>query len=106
MEELELSLMNSDGYQPEIEIRPWLDQFEAENRSRVRIRMIPWITGRAELIEIALQRKGPDVSEIGTSWCSSFSSMDALRPFTPGDVRSMQGSYAYFPSAWHTGQLF
>lgn len=106
MEELELSLMNSDGYEPEKEIRPWLDQFEAEHRCRVRVRMIPWETGRAELVEIALQRKGPDVSEIGTSWCSSFSAMEALRPFTPGELISIGGSSAFFPTAWRSGQLF
>jgi multiple sugar transport system substrate-binding protein len=106
MEELELSLMNSDGYEPEKEIRPWLDQFEAEHRCRVRVRMIPWETGRAELVEIALQRKGPDVSEIGTSWCSSFSSMEALRPFTPRELTLMGGSSAFFPTAWRSGQLF
>ena len=106
MVELELSLMNSDGYAPEREIRPWLDQFEAEHRCRVRVRMIPWETGRAELVEIALQRKGPDVSEIGTSWCSSFSSMEALRPFSPVELKAMDGGHVFFPSAWQSGQLF
>lgn len=106
MVELELSLMNSDGYEPAVEIRPWLDQFETEHRCRVRVRMIPWETGRAELIQIALQGKGPDVSEIGTSWCSSFSSMDALRPFKPDELTPLGGSSAFFPTAWQSGQLF
>jgi multiple sugar transport system substrate-binding protein len=106
MEELELSLMNSDGYEPEKAIRPWLNQFEAEHNCRVRVRMIPWETGRAELVEIALHHKGPDVSEIGTSWCSSFSSMEALRLFTPNELPSMGGSSAFFPLAWRSAQLF
>lgn len=106
MEELELSLMNSDGYQPEVEIRPLLEQFESENRCRVRVRMMRWETGRRELVNIALFGKGPSISEIGTSWCSSFSSMQALRPFTPSELVSMGGSAAFFPSAWQSGQLF
>ena len=106
MEELELSLMNSDGFQPEIEIRPLLDQFESKHNCHVRVRMISWETGRAELINIALHGKGPDISEIGTSWCSSFSSMEALRPFSPSELLSLGGSSAFFPSAWRSGQLF
>ncbi len=106
MEELELSLMNSDGYEPKMEIRPWLDQFESEHHCRIRVRMIAWETGRKELVNIALFGKGPDISEIGTSWCSSFSSMEALRPFTPSELISMGGSSAFFPSAWQSGQLF
>jgi multiple sugar transport system substrate-binding protein len=106
MEELQLSLMNSDGYKPEAEIRPFLDQFESENRCRIHVRMIPWETGRDELVDIALHGKGPDISEIGTSWCSSFSAMEALRPFSPGELISMGGSSAFFPSAWQSGRLF
>jgi multiple sugar transport system substrate-binding protein len=106
MEEIELSLMNSDGYEPEVEIRPLLGQFESEHHCRVRVRMIPWETGRQELINIALYGNGPDVSEIGTSWCSSFSSMEALRPFSPRELTSMGGISAFFPSAWRSGQLF
>ncbi len=108
MQELQLSLMNSDGYQPEAEIRPLLDQFEAEHRCRIRVIMIPWETGRDELVDIALHGhgNGPDISEIGTSWCSSFSAMEALRPFSPGELISMGGSAAFFPAAWRSGQLF
>ena len=106
MNELVLSLMRYVSYDPEKEIRPLLDQFEAEHRCRVQVRMIPWDTGRDELVKIALYGKGADISEIGTTWCSSFISMEALRPFTTPELTSLGESSAFFPSSLRSGQLF
>jgi ABC-type glycerol-3-phosphate transport system substrate-binding protein len=106
MNELVLSLMQSEGYDPEKEIRPLLDQFESEHRCRVQVRIISWETGRDELVKIALHGKGADISEIGSTWCSSYISMEALRPFTAPELSSLGGSSAFFPSSWKSGQLF
>jgi len=101
LNELVLSLMRSDD-----DIRPLLDQFEREHRCRVQVRTFAWNTGRDELVKIALNGKGADISEMGTSWCSSFISMEALRPFSPPEMSSLGGSSAFFPSSWKSGQLF
>jgi ABC-type glycerol-3-phosphate transport system substrate-binding protein len=101
LNELVLSLMRSDD-----DIRPLLDQFEREHRCRVQVRMFAWNTGRDELVKIALHGKGADVSEMGTTWCSSFISMEALRPFSSPELVSLGGSSAFFPSSWKSGQLF
>jgi len=105
MEEIELSLMNYIGYHPEDVVRPLLNQFEAEHRCRVRVRMIQWETGREELIQFALYGKGPAVSEIGTTWCPSFISMQALRPFTSNELASLGGASGFFPSSWQSCKL-
>jgi len=105
MDEIELSLMNYVGYQPEVAIRPLLDQFESLHHCRVKVRTISWDTGRRELVEIALHGKGPHVSEIGTTWCPGFISMQALRPFAPDEIESFGGSTAFFPSSWQTARL-
>jgi len=104
--ELVLSLMRYGGCDPEQEIRPLLDKFELEHRCHVRVRMISWETGRDELVKIALYGKGADISELGTTWCSSFIAMEALRPFTMTELISLGSSSTFFPSSWQSGQLY
>jgi multiple sugar transport system substrate-binding protein len=104
MEELELSVMMLD-FDPVDDLRPLLDQFEAQHKCHVRVSALPWATGWADLVKIALHGVGPDVSEIGTTWCSSFVAMGALRPFAPHEVTSFGGASAFLPSSWQTGIL-
>jgi len=104
MEELELSVMRQD-VDPADDLRPLLDQFEAQHRCRVRVNALPWATGWADLIKTALYGSGPDVSEIGTTWCASFVAMNALRPFDPRELASAGGASAFLPSSWQTGML-
>jgi len=105
MIELELSLMEYPGSNSEECIRPLLDQFERQHDCRIRVRLISWGTGREELVKVALDGRGPDVSEIGTTWCSSFISMQSLRPFTAGEIASYGGNSAFFPSSWQSCKL-
>ncbi len=102
MDEIELSLMGNTVDTP---TRLLLDQFEAEHRCRVRVRMMAWETGRQESVNAALSGKGPDVSVIGTTWCPSLASMQVLRPFTPQEIESFGGVSAFFSSAWESGKL-
>jgi multiple sugar transport system substrate-binding protein len=104
MEELELSIM-SRGDDPVGDLRPLLDQFEAEHRCRIRVKPLLWESGWAELVKVALYGEGPHISEIGTTWCASLVAMDALRPFTPREVASFGGPSAFLPSSWQTGIL-
>jgi len=104
MEELELSVMMLD-FDPVDDLRPLLDQFEAQHKCHVRVSALPWATGWADLVKIALHGVGPDVSEIGTTWCSSFVAMGALRPFAPPEVASFGGSSSFLASSWQTGML-
>jgi hypothetical protein len=57
------------------------------------------------LVKVALYGEGPDVSEIGTTWCASLVAMNALRPFTPGEIASLGRPSAFLPSSWQTGIL-
>jgi multiple sugar transport system substrate-binding protein len=58
-----------------------------------------------ELTRVALHRRGPDVSQVGTTWLGDLVAMDAVRPFTDEEVDSMGGKAAFLPSLWATTRL-
>ncbi len=104
MAELELTIM-SRGAMDADNLRPLLDQFEAQEHVRVRLRVLQWDTAWAELLKVALYQRGPDVSEIGTTWLGSFVAMDALRPFTEYELTIIGNRNAFIPTVWDSGTL-
>jgi multiple sugar transport system substrate-binding protein len=104
VEELELSIMLLD-VDPVADLRPLLDQFEAQHHCRIRVNTLSWDSAWTELVKVALYGEGPHVSQVGTTWCASFVAMNALRPFTPREVASFGGPSAFLPSSWQTGKL-
>ncbi|MCI0398913.1 MAG: extracellular solute-binding protein [Chloroflexi bacterium] len=103
MIELELSLM-SHGPGPHPLLQEALHAFEAENDVRVHLRYLAWETGRSELVSFALSKHSPDVSEIGTTWLSSFAAMDALRPFAAAEVANLDFA-TFIPASWESGAM-
>jgi multiple sugar transport system substrate-binding protein len=97
-EELELSLMN-DTAAP---IQPLLDQFEAEHGVHVRVRLLSWDAGWNTLFQSALQGRGSDVSEIGSTWLGDLAGMNALQPFSAEAVAELGGAEAFMPVAWRS----
>ncbi len=97
-EELELSLM-TDTAAP---IQPLLDQFEAAHGIRVRPRLLSWDAGWNTLFQSALQGRGSDVSEIGSTWLGDLAGMNALQAFSAEAVAEMGGAEAFMPVAWRS----
>ena len=104
MEEIELSIM-LHGADPAGDLQSLLDQFGARHRCRVRVKVLSWETGWAELVKVALYRHGPDVSEVGTGWVSNLVVMNALRPFERSELNAIGGPSAFLDSAWRSGRV-
>jgi len=104
MADLELSIM-SRGPATVADLQPLLDQFEAEQRVHVRLRVLNWETAWAELLKVALYQYGPDVSEIGSTWLSSFAAMDAFLPFVGLRASAAGDPSVFLPSLWQSGML-
>jgi multiple sugar transport system substrate-binding protein len=104
MQELELSVLYH-GPETADDLRPVLDQFESQHRVHVRLRILDWETAWAELVKIALYSHGPDVSQLGTTWVSNLTAMNALRPFSQPEVTSLGGPAVFLPSTWQTGAI-
>lgn len=104
MKEIEFSIMEDSTEDVGI-LQPILEEFEAQYHIHVRLTCISWRTGWSEIIKYGLNSFGPDVSEIGTTWIGSLAVMNALRPFSDAEVKTLGGAEAFFEGVWKTGYL-
>jgi multiple sugar transport system substrate-binding protein len=101
MTALELSIMsNATMLTPPLQQA--LQLFESQHRIPVQVELLPWDTGRSQLVDFALFETGPDVSETGTTWLSSFIAMNTLHQFTEREVNALGGSSTFLPAAWES----
>ena len=97
MEEIEFSSMVGSYIPDEF---PSIREFEAQSRIKVQQKRMLWSNAWQELLQVALYFKGPDVSEIGTTWLGSLMGMEALRPFSPLEIKSLGGASAFSSASW------
>lgn len=104
MNEIEFSVM--EGAPGEANhLRPLLEAFEKQYHIHVNLVGIPWVRGWTEIAKFGIYGHGPDVSAVGTTWVGSLAAMQALRPFTPQQIRALGGAESFFESSWKTGFL-
>lgn len=65
----------------------------------VRHQPLDWNTGWNNVLQISLYQKGPDISEVGSTWLQNIRDMRAVRPFTPAEVRALGGQSAFMESS-------
>jgi multiple sugar transport system substrate-binding protein len=104
MKEIELSVFDH-GPESIAELQSLLKQFEAEQKVRVHLDVIPWSGSWSKLVRVALYHDGPDVSEIGTTWVADFVRMDALARLGRQEIRTVGGQESFLPSIWQSGAL-
>jgi multiple sugar transport system substrate-binding protein len=104
MVEIELSIMDRSLH-PIPDIRPSLEQFEAETGARINISVLEWETAWSDILRTALYRHGPDISEMGSTWVSSLVGMNSLRPFSNEELAALGGPGNFIPSLWDSGKL-
>ncbi len=56
----------------------------------------PW----SDVSQTMLQRSGPDITEIGTSWVESLVATNSLRPFSAQEFQALGGADAFIMPAW------
>ncbi len=101
MLELELSLIGD----PNPALAPLLEAFQAQHHIRVKLRNMTWENAWPELLTFALHDTGPDISHIGSTWAGSLVAMNALRPFTPAEVKAWGGAEVFLDACWQSGML-
>jgi multiple sugar transport system substrate-binding protein len=105
MEEIEFSVIaHSDKYFNDLQ--RVVEIFEGKNHCRVRLLRLSWSDAWVNILDTALHAKGPDLSQIGTTWLSSLVAMNALRPFSAREIGEVGGETAFFPACWHSVQVF
>ena len=100
MEEITLSVFEHGAAATE-NLKKLIADFERQHPIRVRLEVISsWLQGWSRMVEIALYRNGPDVSEVGSTWVGDLARMMALRPFKPSEVESITAGKNLFKNTW------
>jgi len=97
-EELELSVCQNPTPEPALNLEQLLERFGV----KCRLRTMRWENAWNELVRVALDRVGPNVSQIGTTWVGNFAAMDVLRPFAMKEIEALGGPSAFLSSSWET----
>ncbi len=74
--------------------------FKRETGVDVNIKRMEWGDAWAQLIGIATQGHGADVSHVGSTWVSSLITMNALRPIPAHLVNKIGGEQTFVHSTW------
>ena len=104
MKEIELSVIYARESAITV-LEKLLKKFESKNRIRVRITPLTWADAWAELVRVALYHKGPDVSEIGSTWICDLANMGALHSFTKQEINKFDEADSFFPTSWNSTKI-
>lgn len=83
-------------------IQPMLDEFERFYKIHVNLEIFGWGVGWSRLVECALYGKGPDLSEVGSTWVMDFVRMNAVSSLSPFEVTRLGSEKDFFSTNWHS----
>ena len=83
----------------------FFDPFTMRHQVKVKPLHMEWPDSWNQLVQFGLSSRGPDVSEVGTTWLGSFHTMDSLRPLTVGEATLFGGEQHYPPALWQACQM-
>ena len=105
MVEIELSYIHSSPHDEQT-LTAMVEEFGAQQRVKVNLRMMTWPNAWPEILTIASHGGGPDISHIGGTWVSSLAKMNALRPFKANEITEMGGPASFMKPTWESTSLF
>ena len=73
-------------------LRSLITRYSRQSGTVISYHEIDYETGWSEFMRMALHTKSPDLSEMGSTWVNDFAAMEALRPFSPGEVSDILGN--------------
>ncbi len=77
-----------------------MSTFKRETGVDVNLKRMEWSNAWPQLIGIATQGHGADISHVGSTWVSSLMTMNALRPIPTQLVNKIGGEQAFVHSTW------
>jgi multiple sugar transport system substrate-binding protein len=75
-------------------------EFKKDSGIDVRLKRMEWENAWPQLIGIATQGQGVDISHVGSTWVSSLMTMNALRPIPQHLINIIGGEQAFVHSTW------
>jgi multiple sugar transport system substrate-binding protein len=79
-----------------------LETFNQQERVSVKSKRMHWMTSWSDLVSVASLGSGPDISQVGNTWVSSLTGLNAIRTFKPAEIDAMGGALL-FPNAEISG---
>jgi len=73
-----------------------------QDQSHIRINLVNSDVRRSDLKSYAIYQRGPDVSEIATTWVNDMISMNALRAFSDRELSRIGQQNDFVQGAWQT----
>jgi multiple sugar transport system substrate-binding protein len=104
MTELHFSVIGDDT-ESIAEIARLAKEFQGASHTAVNVTRLTWDRAWQTLLMTALEGKGGDLSQVGSTWAPTLAAVDSLRPFSDSDVRSLGGPLVFVPAAWQTVRL-
>ena len=74
--------------------------FKRESGVEVKLQRMEWANAWSQLIAIATQGQGPNISLVGSTWVSSLTTMNSLTPLHRNLIAKVGGEQAFVHSAW------
>ena len=74
--------------------------FKRETGIEVHLKRMEWDNAWPQLIGIATQGQGADISHVGSTWVSSLMTMNALRSIPSHIINKLGGEQAFVHSTW------
>jgi len=72
-----------------------LDTLNQQAGLQVKTRRMHWMTSWSDLISVASLGSGPDVSQIGNTWISSLTGLNAIRAFKAQEAQALGGDLLF-----------
>ena len=104
MTELSFSAIGDSNEDIE-EITRLVKEFQSTSQTSTRVRLLSWNRAWQTLLMFAIEGKGDDVSQVGSTWAPTLAALDSLRPFSDSEVRSLGGPLVFVPAAWQTVRI-
>jgi multiple sugar transport system substrate-binding protein len=104
MTEFRFSVISDDS-QSSAEIELLLKEFQNAAKINIKTTRLTWDGAWQVLLRTAIEGKGEDISQVGSTWAPTLAALDSLRPFSESEVRSMGGPLVFVPAAWNTVRL-
>jgi multiple sugar transport system substrate-binding protein len=74
--------------------------FKRESGVEVKLQRMEWSNAWSQLIAIATQGQGPNISLVGSTWVSSLTTMNSITPLHRNLIAKIGGEQAFVHSAW------
>jgi multiple sugar transport system substrate-binding protein len=104
MKTIEFSYTPSDAVDPDA-LQHFFQDFEKRTNVTVRLDALDTKDARDTLNRFAVELKGADVSQIGSTWLRGLVDMNVLRPFSSREIHDLGGKESFLPVAWENALL-